>query len=415
MGGWSESKRALFILTITPSQHTLQDMPKLSLLSIVSEILTETDIRLLRQQFVDSGKVEKQTFDKIVDISNNKSALATWLASRLAQGIIKHDELDSFKEILQTFSNPKYSKLFPEKDLFKYKTKEDISKLISAAKDILTKTAEVGSGGGTYVSPTEIRTLEKHGIQYLGMVVGYQVFRIPKASKAGSSFVSNMIKGSKDADMWKAYRSILGRCGDRSEEGGIELCTIAGVQHWEDYTTQGDLYVLFNLKDPRAPYQFHFERKEFRDKGNRSVLKLEFLDFFKFIKQKTNAPIQDFIDTYNLKAKLTAGIPIQSEELTIDDNLILSGTNVKTLPDNLKVGENLYLIGCSNLESIGEGLRVGGMLNLKDCKKLDSLPRNLEVGGDLVITGTPLTKLTDQQIRNQVSIKGNIRRGEATV
>ena len=92
-------------------------------------------------------------------------------------------------------------------------------------------------------------------------------------------------------------------------------------------------------------------------------------------------------------------------------NLDLSNTPIQSLPDGLKVGDDLYLGNCKNLKSLPKGLVVGGGLylmrtsiqSLPDGLKvggyltlyktqIQSLPNGLKVGGDLDLSNTPLAK-----------------------
>ena len=96
------------------------------------------------------------------------------------------------------------------------------------------------------------------------------------------------------------------------------------------------------------------------------------------------------------KGVITEGIVtinklILNSSLTISSVLNLSYTNITSLPKGLKVGGDLVLIN----------------------NKIKSLPEGLEVGGRLEIAGTPLAKLSDDDLRKMVKpgfIKGQIGR-----
>ncbi len=85
------------------------------------------------------------------------------------------------------------------------------------------------------------------------------------------------------------------------------------------------------------------------------------------------------------------------ENLAVGNSIDLSDcTSLKSLPDNLAVGGWLYLRGCTSLESLPDNLAVGGWLYLGGCTSLESLPDNLTVGGSLYLGGcTSLESLPD--------------------
>ena len=67
----------------------------------------------------------------------------------------------------------------------------------------------------------------------------------------------------------------------------------------------------------------------------------------------------------------------------------------------------------NNIPLTEEELNVKGNLNLHSFKKLTSLPKGLKVGGNLYIYNTPLTKYSDNELREMVKlgfIKGEIHR-----
>jgi hypothetical protein len=75
-------------------------------------------------------------------------------------------------------------------------------------------------------------------------------------------------------------------------------------------------------------------------------------------------------------------------------NLNLSDTPIQSLPPGFKVGRNLYLKD-TPIQSLPNGLEVVGDLYLEDCKNLKSLPNDLKVGGSLDLSGTSIQPLPD--------------------
>jgi hypothetical protein len=138
-------------------------------------------------------------------------------------------------------------------------------------------------------------------------------------------------------------------------------------------------------------------------------------------------------DKSSFKWKLLNNEPLTEDELTIKADLDLDGSEIRTLPEGLKVGGFLSLAGTkitslpkdlqvngflslaqSDIESLPEGLSIGGSLNLSYCKEITLLPKGLEVGWNLNIRGTKLQKYTDDELREMIKpgfIEWTIYRG----
>lgn len=58
----------------------------------------------------------------------------------------------------------------------------------------------------------------------------------------------------------------------------------------------------------------------------------------------------------------------------VDGDLLLTGSNLERLPDNLSVGRDLDLTYCTNLNSLPNDLSVGGDLTLFGCTNFSTLP-----------------------------------------
>jgi hypothetical protein len=81
----------------------------------------------------------------------------------------------------------------------------------------------------------------------------------------------------------------------------------------------------------------------------------------------------------------------------------------KILNELIEVDGYLY-IRRRDIESLGKLKRVKGSLGVTGCRKLESFGNLESVGGDLNIGLTPLAKLSDEKIKNQIEIKGEIYR-----
>ena len=89
--------------------------------------------------------------------------------------------------------------------------------------------------------------------------------------------------------------------------------------------------------------------------------------------------------------KLENDIPLTKEDLNVKGELDLQDSSIESLP---------------------KGLKVGGDLDLYNTE-IRLLPQGLEVGGYLNINTTPLTKYTDEELREMIKpgfIKGEIYR-----
>jgi hypothetical protein len=134
------------------------------------------------------------------------------------------------------------------------------------------------------------------------------------------------------------------------------------------------------------------------------------INLLKYLEKEKGKPIP-------LRLKLIHDLPINPEDLEVEGRLDLGSTNVKSLPDNLKIKNGSLFVdhtkqiislpsglevegNCSldhsNIETLPEGLKVGGWLSL-EYSAVKVLPSTLYIEGDLFIEGTPLSgnKLDD--------------------
>jgi hypothetical protein len=121
-----------------------------------------------------------------------------------------------------------------------------------------------------------------------------------------------------------------------------------------------------------------------------------------FLKQNENRNIP-------IAWKLINNEPLTEKELTIDRDLDLKGSTIKSLPEGLLLG-GLNLTNCKSLTSLPEGMKVGrGGLNLTNCKSLTSLPKGLKVGENLYIKNSPLAKFSDESLKDMIGLNGYIK------
>jgi hypothetical protein len=227
--------------------------------SILEQIVSEASIEQLQQQFVEAGKLTQEVFDEIVKVSKGKGAYATWLAARVDQEIIKAEDIYKYEDYLKFFN--KFKREFPSPDINTYKDERSVRGFEQKAIELRERGIEQTGGdinnASNLVSPKGIQELNQVGIKFIGTVDGYQCFLIP-----------NSAKGNTKA--WETYRKHLANCSGRDKGAKIEICTMAGQSHFDDYLTRygGDYYVFFNLGDPKSPYQFHYESDQFMDKND---------------------------------------------------------------------------------------------------------------------------------------------------
>jgi hypothetical protein len=96
----------------------------------------------------------------------------------------------------------------------------------------------------------------------------------------------------------------------------------------------------------------------------------------------------------NLDLTDCTGLTSLPDNLNIKGSLTLTNcTNLTSLPAGLTVGSSLILRGCTGLTSLPENLTVKGPLDLTNCSGLTSLPAKLTVGKYLSVIGTNITSL----------------------
>ena len=131
-------------------------------------------------------------------------------------------------------------------------------------------------------------------------------------------------------------------------------------------------------------------------------MKAHVANFFQFLEDNDGK-----IVPLRLKFSNPDKFKITKDELNVKGNLVLSNTNITSLPDGLYVGEYLELTRCTSLTSLPNGLHVGKTLYLTDCTSLKSLPNGLKVGESLHLENTPLAKMySADEIRTMIESKG---------
>ena len=176
--------------------------------------------------------------------------------------------------------------------------------------------------------------------------------------------------------------------------------------HFDDYNSKGNLYIIINKEDESEKYQFHFESEQFKDKNDEDLESWEpfsydnededlekweqFLyendDLFYIFKKEILKNISNIpnyiIIFFNITKENIVELKLKNfEEKGFKGYLDLSSTNIKKIPEHWRViYGNVNLYNCK-LTSLGNIQTVGGSLNLYQSTSLTSLGK-LETVGD---------------------------------
>lgn len=236
-------------------------MGKILLRTLLREVLlNEVSIEELHRQFVGANKLSEEVFQEIVKASGNKSAYATWLASKVSTGVVMEEDIYKFEDFFKIFE--RYKRLYPKQDIHQYRSAKDVEDFKQKSIEIEDNMVKQGPEGEEspvnskdLLNPAQIQSLKDVGITLLGVVGGYQCFEVPTSAK-----------GSKEA--YTRYRNLLGQCSG----GKNSICTVASENYFNNYLNDGPYYVFFNLSDPQSPYQFHYESNQFMDRTDKSII-----------------------------------------------------------------------------------------------------------------------------------------------
>ena len=268
--------------------------------SLRSLILENVLLQQLKDKYVGEEKpVSQETFEKIEQVCKNKFYLIQWLTKKVGTFIIKDEDIYKYEEYFEIFEKNKNK--FPYTDINQVKTADDVQEFIRKCVEIREGNIrfEDQELGGNYLSKNEIEKLEKGGgSKYLGMFENYQVFQISSPSE----------------ENWKVYRDLLGRCKGRDQGASIEICTIANYGYFTSYLKdyrKSSYFVLYDLNDPKSPYQLHVESGQFMDKDDDSEIKINKLKFYDWLNEKTEKYTKKFI--YNTLRKEGEELPVEGK------------------------------------------------------------------------------------------------------
>jgi len=211
----------------------------LGLKNILKEIILEVSVDQLQTQFVDSGKISSEDFEEIKKTSP-KSAHLTWLTKKVASGVIKTEDIYKWKDYLSMFS--KFRNKYPESDIHKYQSPQDISKFIRTSVELKDQIKQDPS------KMKGVSKVEKYKDLIIGNVDGFIVYEIPKGR-------TDLYNVSLD----------LG--------SGTEWCTATGntKKYFNEYIRKDSLFIMYN-PSTKEKFQFHYKDHQFMDKNDQSVI-----------------------------------------------------------------------------------------------------------------------------------------------
>jgi len=207
---------------------------------LLIETLNEASIDQLQSQFVDTNKVSQEDFDQIKDATGGKGAYATWMTKKVADKVLKGEDIYKWKDYFQMFNRRK--KDFKSPDINSYKTTDDISQFVKKAIELKNQEDK---------DPTKkkgVSKTDKFSDLKIGEVDGFEVYEIPKGRK----------------DLYNTSCEL---------GSGTEWCTATGntSNYFNQYIDEGPLYI-FMKPGSDEKYQFHFESGQFMDKNDQSVV-----------------------------------------------------------------------------------------------------------------------------------------------
>lgn len=202
--------------------------------------LLEVSIQDLKTQFVDTQKVSEQDFEEIVAAVGNKSAYATWLVKKVADKLIKGEDIYKYKDYFNIFDRQK--RKYPKQDINQYKTEQDLAAFIDSSVKLQGEEAEDPS------KQKGVSKQDKYKQFYIGSVDGFNVYKIPENTP--DLYATSCELGS-----------------------GTQWCTATGRtrNHYDYYNKQGPLYI-FIKPGSNEKYQFSYETNSFMDKNDRRII-----------------------------------------------------------------------------------------------------------------------------------------------
>jgi hypothetical protein len=209
------------------------------LLEIVQDSINEVSIQQLETNFVNTGRIPKDIFNKILKVTKNDSAFATWLTARVAgsknaPAIIKSEDIYKYEEYLDIFKRRKKEYRF--QDINQIKTPSQLQNFIKTTVELLDQEKQDISAQKGVSKTEKFKDLKIMDVE------GYSVYMIPKDRK--DLYPTSCELGS-----------------------GTEWCTATGNTsvHFEEYIKYGPLFIFIDNSNSKNKYQVSFEEGQFMD------------------------------------------------------------------------------------------------------------------------------------------------------
>lgn len=334
----------------------------MKLIKLLKEILTEVSVEQLKTQFVDSGKISQKDFNEITNVTP-KTAYITWLAKKVADGVIKAEDIYKYKKYFNIFDRRKKEYIFA--DINQYKTPENLSQFISKSTEIANKESEDTS------QQKGVSKLNKYAEFKIGTVNGFDVYELPKGRK----------------DLYGASCEL---------GSGTEWCTATGKtrKHFDDYISSGPLFIFIKPKS-KEKYQFNYETDSFMDENDGPISDKDPNKYLLF----------KFINNIYPNYKIPYDVIVQHSPEDLDLDILTKhfGEKIGTLvfkliyspeeitKDELDVREErtIYLQDLP-ISTLPKGFKARNLFLTQS--KIERLPSDLEAN-QLFIGGTPLANM----------------------
>ena len=291
-------------------------------------LLLEVSIDELRRQWVESGKMDEETFNQVVQASNNQSNYATWLVKKVGTELINTEDLHLWSEIFTFFD--RYKQRFQKKDINQVKTREDITAFIEDYNNVKDAVENQKSSG---------------------------------MNKSDAEKTDPCLLGkfkTSDGRKWTVYKTKPGQWKEERKIGsGTNWCTVAS-QHYFDSYLQRDpnpaYYIFINQKNPKEKYQIHYNSDQFKDKYDREVNReedwaLEFLEYLKERDGRTEVTPRTREAIQRKEDRKAAAKDLQQETRSVAPSLKVSEDDGNTV---YKLDQNSNILGKGSVLDIAK-------------------------------------------------------------
>jgi len=421
-------------------------------LPLFEQFVNEINIMRVRRQFVDTGKIPQSEFPSIIDAANGKTAYAIWLAKKVADGFILPEDIYKWKEYLEIFNRRKRD--FNHSDINKYKTANDVylfRKEILFLKDQEKSNPSLASGKSKK---------DKYKSLLVGKVEGFDVYKIPQGREdlydascelgSGTEWCTATGNTRRYYDTYNKADDIFIFINDRGtkyqysgddfmdkDDNPVDYGNTLFykmMKYLERERQIDDLPTIFKIThEPSTLYEWEKTFSGNLDLANTSIRMLPNgliingdLNISNTLITELPSELTVYGDIYARglkkikmpKAKMHWGLymedcvdVIMKDTLTIDNNLVLSGTKNVIFPEKgIRIGGHLDMNSVENATFPSQGemyvarkldmmrssithlrgnIRIGGnlLLNYSD---VETISPNIEIGGGLDMTRTPL-------------------------